>query len=367
MATTARSDIESIMDKLEEKQRVLDYDTKEFTIEFLVDKFRGKDGAEPDFYVPSYQRRFNWDERRQSRFIETLLIGLPIPFLFFADRPDGRLEVVDGNQRLNTCKVFLDNELELIGLEGVEGLDGFKYRDFSLAQQRRFRNRSMRSVVLSQKATEDDLRDLFDRINTGSLIAEPVEIRRGVETGPITELIDTLAKDETFRKWCPMTETARRKREGEELITRLFAFSDGLDGYRDRVGAFLKDWLKNKNNEAKGTPILVEEYKQRFHQVMTFVDRYFPHGFAKNEKAKTTPRGRFDAIAVGVHNALAERPELLQDGPELRVEEWLSSDDFFALTPSGGTNVRNRIERRTAYVKHMLLGQEHEAAEQVES
>ena len=140
------AEIATTMEELEHNQKVLDYSTKEFTIELLVAKFEGPD---PDIFVPEYQRRFNWEARRQSRFIESLLVGLPIPFLFFADMSDGRYEVVDGNQRLNTCAAFMGNRIELQGLERVSSLDGFTFRDLSATQQRRFKNRTIRSIVLS--------------------------------------------------------------------------------------------------------------------------------------------------------------------------------------------------------------------------
>jgi hypothetical protein len=349
--------VEAAMRQLEKSQRVLDYSTAEFTIELLVHKFaKGADGEEPEIYVPHYQRSFNWDERRQSRFIESLLIGLPIPFLFFADMPDGRLEVVDGHQRLNTCRAFLENELLLVGLERVTELDGFYYRDLVTAQQRRLRNRTIRSVVLSQNASEEDRRDLFDRINTGSLEAESVEIRRGAHKGKITDLIDRLAADQAFLRLCPMTEAAVRKREGEELITRFFAFGDGLAGYNDYVSEFLDNWLKEQNARASKRSALVSEYETRFKKVMGFVDKYFPFGFAKSKTAKTTPRVRFDAIAVGAWLAIRDNPEILRTGPRIPPDEWLPSDDFFTLTTSSAANVRSRIERRTAFVRYMLLG-----------
>src|ERR1700730_11478461 len=93
---------QAAMDQLESDQRGLDYDTKEFTIELLVQKFGNEDDR--DIFVPKYKRRFNWASPRQSRCVESLLLGLPVPFLFFADLPDGRLEVIDGRQRLGTCK-----------------------------------------------------------------------------------------------------------------------------------------------------------------------------------------------------------------------------------------------------------------------
>lgn len=350
------------MDQLEENQRVLDYDTKEFTIELLVSKF-GTGGDNDDIFVPTYQRRFNWEPRRQSRLIESILIGLPIPFLFFADSSDGRLEVVDGRQRLGTCKAFLEDELELEGLERLDRLNGSRFSRLSKAQQRRFRNRTIRSVVLSQRASEDDRRDLFDRINTGSLLAEPAETRRGSNKGPVTELIDDLAADALFKSLCPLSDGARAKREPEELLTRFFAISEGLEGYRDRIGEFLNKWLRRVNEAATKRPELLNEYRQGFHDVMRFVQQFFPHGFRKKATSTTTPRVRFDAIAVGTWKALKEDPTLARTGPSIDVEQWLDSDDFFVLTTSSAANVRSRIENRTEYVQLMLLGREDEAQE----
>jgi hypothetical protein len=339
--------------QLLKQQTVIEYDTKEFTIELLVKKFEGEEGEEPDIYVPHYQRAFNWDPRRQSRFIESVLIGLPIPFLFFADMADGRLEVVDGRQRLSTCAEFLSSELVLVGLERLSELDGFKFSDLPKPQQRRFKNRTIRTIVLSQNATEQDRRDLFDRINTGSLIAEPAEVRRGALPGKFTDLIDRLAKDSTFNKLCPTTEQEQREREREELVLRFFALGDGLNGYSDRISEFLDAWLKKKNAESEQNPDQTRPYEERFNRVMLFVDKHFPYGFRKNEKSKTTPRVRFDAIAVGTSWALEQKPALK---PKTPVTDWLASEEFFTLTTSSAANVRSRILGRIGYVRDQLLG-----------
>ncbi len=349
------TDPQGAMKQLDENQRVLDYDTKEFTIEVLLQKF-GDGGDEADIYVPNYQRRFNWDPRRQSRFIESVLLGLPIPFLFFADLSDGRLEVVDGRQRLGACRAFYKNDLDLTGLERLDKLEGFTFNALSPAQQRRFKNRTIRSVVLSQKASEDDRRDLFDRINTGSLLAEPAETRRGTNRGPITDLIDELATVKQFKELCPIPDAARRMREGEELIARFFAFGDGLEGYRDRVSDFLNKWLRAKNQAAESDPALVDEYRARLKSILEFVAKFFPHGFQKKPTSTITPRVRFDALAVGAWLALREQPKLAETGPAIPVTDWLTSDDFQLLTASSAANVRSRIENRTEYVKYMLLG-----------
>jgi len=348
------------MEQLEGDQRVLDYDTKEFTIELLVKKF-GQGGDDDEIFVPHYQRHFNWGAARQSRFIESLLIGLPVPFLFFADLPDGRLEVVDGRQRLSTCKAFLDNDLVLAGLERLDQLIGFRFEDLHKAQQRRFKNRTIRAVVISQKASEDDRRDLFDRMNTSSLAAEPAETRRGAIKGPVTDLVDVLAADERFQRLCPLPKAARQTREGEEYVVRFLGYSDGLEGYRDDYTKFLNRWLRRVNKLAVEDASLVDQYNNRFQAVMEFVEKFLPHGFTKTPKSIKTPRVRFDALAIGTWLALQSAPDLATSGPRVPVANWLSSDDFLSVTTSSAANVRSKIENRIEYVKYMLLGEDKEA------
>ena len=251
---------------------------------------------------------------------------------------------------------FLSNELVLTGLERLEDLNDFKFSDLSEAQKRRFRNRTIRSVVLSQNASEEDRRDLFDRINTGSLIAEPVEVRRGAIAGPITDLVDLLAEDHLFNQLCPVSERAGKRREREELIMRFFAIADGLEGYRDRIRDFLDSWLRRVNDNASKGDSVYEEYKERFNQTMKFVSHHFPYGFREKRKIANHIEGSIDAIAVGVWLAIKETDSLVNSGPVIDVNDWLSSRDFTVLTTSSAANVRSRILNRTEYVQHMISG-----------
>lgn len=342
-------------EQLLQYQRTLEYDTKEFTIELLVQKF-GSGDESADIFVPLYQRHFSWDEWRQSRFMESVLMGLPVPFLFFGDMADGRLEIVDGLQRLSTCSHFLRDQLVLVGCEKIPSLDGFRFSDLPGPQQRRLKNRTIRAVVLSQRATEEDRRDMFDRINTGSLIATPAEIRRGSISGPVSELIDQLATDSQFERLCPMSDANVRLRQREELITRFFALSDrfaeDLPHYKDRLSDYLDDWLKDANKMAKGKKKEVASLKKKFRSMLDFVEAYFPYGFAKKPQSKFTPNVRFDAIAVGV--AEAQRIAGTEFRPKVLPVTWLTSDDFMEFTTSNAANVRSRIVNRIEYVRDRL-------------
>src|SRR5690606_31056049 len=146
------------------KQQVYaDYDTKEYPIEIIVQKYLvGKDDDENELFIPSYQRDFVWDNKRQSKFIESILIGLPIPYIFTADRGE-RFEIVDGSQRIRSLTAFTNNELVLTNLEKLDRLNGFKFQDLPLSRQRRFNRKTLRMIELSEKADADITNDLFER------------------------------------------------------------------------------------------------------------------------------------------------------------------------------------------------------------
>ena len=128
--------------QIEEHRKVVDYNIIEYPIEVIVGKYLGgsdEDGeklTKPEFYVPDYQREHTWDEKRKSKFIESVLIGLPIPFLFLAEVEDeeGRLEIVDGSQRIRTLVEFVSGKLVLNDLEKLPLLNGFTFDQLPLVR-----------------------------------------------------------------------------------------------------------------------------------------------------------------------------------------------------------------------------------------
>ncbi|VXD21022.1 conserved hypothetical protein [Planktothrix serta PCC 8927] len=156
--------------QIEDRRQEIDYDTKEFTIEMIVNKYLEKDDDdESEIYIPDYKREFVWDINRQSKLIESIILGLPIPPLFVAEiEESGRLEIVDGSQRIITLAAFLRNQLRLTNLKTLDSLNGFYFRDFAPSRQRKFKNTPLRMIILSDKASESVRNDMFDRINTTS-------------------------------------------------------------------------------------------------------------------------------------------------------------------------------------------------------
>lgn len=332
-----------------ELSKRIEFYLTEYSVELLANKMK-----RGEFVVPPYQREYTWEHDRKSRFIESLVLGLPIPFLFFWEMSNGKLEIVDGSQRLRSIEEFILGDLLLGQLQSLTALSGFKFSDLPESRQRKINNRSIRGIVLNEHADEQARFDLFERINTGSKIANMAEVRRGALAGPFMNLIIELSTLPKFVDLAPVSKKDLKEREREELVARFFAYSDGLDGYKDRPSEFLFNYVKKMNIETSNNPTLAGRYRERFQQTIDFIDQVFPYGFRRSSTGKATPRARFEAIAIGSRLALDERPGLANDNVA-DVTPWLTSEHFTKVTGSDGANAIARLKERTEFVRNRLL------------
>jgi len=357
--------LSSIENQIEQEQKAVSYDIREFTIEYYVDKYlKDEDKDENELYVPEYQREFIWDDKRQSRFIESLFLGLPVPLVFVAEiEEDGRLEIVDGSQRIRTLAAYLNDELTLKGLEKLSKLNHTVFSQLQSSRQRKFKNISMRMIVLSTKATEDIRNEMFDRINTSSVPLLPMEVRRGIYRGRFTDFITELSQYPLMKKLCPLMTNFQDRREEEELILRFFAFTDALPydfklyekNIEGGVAHFLDNYLHYKNDNIDEDELNLK--REQFFQMLNFVDTTFPNqGFAKKKGAKGVSKPYFEAIAIGSFLALQENPNLSVKDISWAIIDKENINHFFKiLSGRYNTHTPQKIKERVEYVKNNLL------------
>jgi hypothetical protein len=353
------------------------YIVREYPVEVVVSKYlKGRKADENEVYVPDYQRELIWPERHKSRFIESLLIGLPIPFLFVADVGDeedpdksGRLEIVDGVQRIRTLADFLTGNHVLGNLDRLSKLNGFRFYDLHPSRQRRFRRATLRLIELTEAVTEDVRREMFDRINSGSVKLEAVEVRRGMQPGPFLEVVTEFAADPLLHQLAPISEGLRKRFEYEELVTRFFAFLNRYEDYGlgeegKVVANFLLSYVRDTNTKLSGADSataehIVDEMKVEWTRMLSFVRDHFPDGFRKKGPGRKVPRVRFEAIAVGVGLAFRDIDEDDLGSDEFDTEhisEWLQSAEFKEWTTSDASNNRANLVGRLEFVRDKLLG-----------
>ena len=335
--------------QIAEHHKIIDYDTREYPVEVIVDKYLKKlEEDDNDFFIPDYQRSLTWPDEHQSRFIESVLMGLPIPLLFLADveRQEGRAEIVDGSQRVRTLARFMKNELQLSGLKQLTKLNGFTFADLPPIRQRRFGRHTMRIIELREGTDEEVRRDIFNRINTGSVRLTDMEQRWGASDGPFLKFLRACSQQELFIKLAPLGEKAVNRREPQEFVLRFFAYLRDYQMFDRSVVDFLNSYLDDMKTKFDEVALQTE-----WNCMLAFVDQYFPNGFSKGKGHVRTPRIRFEAISVGAALALRKNPNIVPASVD-----WLESHEFKGLMRSDASNSRPKVIRRIEFVRDNILG-----------
>lgn len=342
--------------QITEEKKTVDFDTREFTIEFLVQKYINKiDTDENDIFVPEYQREFVWDTERQSKLIESITLGLPIPIIFLAEDQSGRLEIVDGSQRIRTIAAFINGELTLQGLEKLTEMNGTSFDDLPASRKRKINNTALRMIVLSDAATEDVRNDLFERINRGSDLLRNMEKRKGIYHGPFNDFIyKVCARKPLLAQLTPLAKAVQNRQEHEELVLRFFAFMDqypNFSSHQRGVGSALDNYMSMAN--ASFDDVQKEQKLACFDSMLNYVSRSFKYGFSRG-KGKYVSRTLFEAISVGVGLALQSKPDLAFK--DIDITEWMRDRNFYDLVAGQRqTHHSRKIVGRIEYVRDQLL------------
>ncbi len=215
---------------------------------------------------PKFQRRDAWETKRKSSFIESLLLGLPIPQIVLAESKAkrGSYIVIDGKQRLLSIRQFaakpddpVYQQLRLSGLTIRKDLNQMTLESLRADVGRAddvtaFENQPIRTVVVKNWGTEDFLYSVFLRLNTGSVPLSTQELRQALHPGHFLEFIDEASAESAgLRKVLNLKKPDFRMRDAE-LLTRWYAFRNFGSQYRgdlkrfldESCGAFNDNWEK---------------------------------------------------------------------------------------------------------------------------
>ncbi|WP_405679902.1 DUF262 domain-containing protein [Streptomyces sp. NBC_00868] len=220
---------------------------------------------------PRFQRRDAWDKPRKSRFIESLILGLPIPQIVLAEdrRQRGKFIVLDGKQRLLALRQFAAGSSMAVTKEDQQ-FDGFKLTNLNVRHDLRlmnldkmesdsaldddlnaFLNETIRTVVVRRWPNEEFLNMVFLRLNTGSVKLSPQELRQALHPGPFTDYLDDTASSSVWLQKALRIKKPDFRMRDVEVFLRYFSFQYSLNGYSGNLKRFLDDTV-NLLNEAWG-------------------------------------------------------------------------------------------------------------------
>jgi hypothetical protein len=273
----------------------------DYTVDSLVKRMRA--GA---FEVPQFQRRFVWSQKHASKFIESLLMGLPVPGIFlYKEVGTNKHLVIDGQQRLRTLQAFYDGVFaeKKFRLQGViDDWAGKTYADLDPSDQLKLDDSVVHATIFSQDEPKDVLDSIyfvFERINTGGIRLTGQEIRNAIAAGPYTEMVRDLNKFEDWRQ--VFGGPLNKHSKDEELITRFFAMLDNLDNYSRPMAKFLNEYAVSMNKKPKK---VLEERSEIFRSTISVVNSAL-NGRAFRP-ARSLNAAVFDAVMVGLATRLAK-------------------------------------------------------------
>lgn len=322
---------------------------------------------------PEYQRLFRWDLERQSEYIESLLLNIPTPPLFFATNPDGKNEVIDGLQRLSTLIKFFapevfeediaiataeNNEQEqnnlkvatlLLGAPLVASIEGYSVKTLPEALVRTLRYTRIPVILLEKESSTRARYHVFKRLNRSGSILSDQEIRNcsaRLFGNDFPQTLRQLATEEVVRSAIGLSDEQMRKMGIEEFVLKLLANLYSPDPLKHSVIEFLDDFMQYGS---EGKFVFDQEKKQLLLRTFNLIAKVLPDGDAFRYRKGAEPRGAvspnlFDIVAYGVAkniDYLEEQPEILKS----LVIGLHDGDQLKDLTGAGSNTKRKYLGR----------------------
>lgn len=304
--------------------------------------------ADGSIYVPIFQRGFVWTYAQASSFVESLLLGLPVPGIFMSREYDTqKLLVVDGQQRLRTLQYFYEGIFADTGrefaLKGVQQeFEGETYRSLPAEDRRRLDDSIIHATVIRQDEPSDDESSiylLFERLNTGGTQLQPQEIRACIYVGEFNELLGQLNENESWRK---VFGPSNRRRRDQELILRFLSLYLYGNNYSRPMKEFLNVYMgKNRHLQLNSA----EQVREAFVNTIEVVCEGL--GAKAFRPVRSLNAAIFDSVMVGLARRLERGP--IQDKEELRrrYQALLEVDNFVTAT-NRATADEESVSRRIA-------------------
>jgi hypothetical protein len=323
---------------------------------------------------PEYQRLFRWDEGTQSRFIESLILEMPIPPIFVMERDEGRYELIDGLQRLSTYLHFRGLLKEgnkkvpqfcLVDCDIVNQLDGHEYQQLPPTLQIRLKRSFVRVEVLRKESDDRMKYHMFKRLNTGGAPLSEQEVRNCTIRLLDSKFNDFVIKISEYSKFqdCirPISDERSMSRYDQELVLRFFAFKNDMSNYRHDVSVFLTMFMEKVS--MNDMPFDYDSEKKIFESTFNILSKiYKERSFGNIQNGEVTARfmsTQFEPIVLGIQPFLeAMKNDLERDSSGLRelFKEIKKSEKFIRLTTGGGKNSTKQLNERIKFVSDRLAG-----------
>lgn len=321
---------------------------------------------------PDFQRLFRWPESKQSQFIESIILELPIPPIYVIEEEGGKYVLIDGLQRISSYLHFRGIEpsskkkdfLTLQECDVLPILNGQRYDTLPQALQIKLKRHFIRMEVLRK---ESDVRlryHMFKRLNTGGLLLSPQEVRNctiRLLDGRFNDFLKTLAGTADYKICMTMlSEEKQMQMYMEEYVLRFFALRNNRREYVKEIGDFLTEYMEAVSDPAEsGVRFDYAANQHAFETTFGFLSKALGESAFSGVNIAGTPKGYFsallfEALTLGLQDYLdviaAPTKEVLERLKSALTD--LKQDKAFQrATKGGGLNYAAALERRIDFVR----------------
>lgn len=318
----------------------------DYTVEMIIGRLKkGK------IFVPDFQRGYVWTVKDASRFVESLLLGLPVPGIFLAvEKNTNKRLIIDGQQRLESLRRFYDTKFngKPFKLKGVQGdLNGKTYHELSEWNRNRLDESTIHATIVEQThPSEENINSgfyhIFERLNTGGRALHPQEIRSCLYHGDFNNLLSKMNK---IPEWREIFRKIHGRMKDQELILRFLALFFNEENYQRPMKSFLNAYME-KNRNLPGE--VGEKLEEAFSSTIKFIHNTI--GKKAFRPDGVINAAVFDSSMVGTARRLS-KGEIVNTEDFKQVYEKLLSNEHYRKpcrkATSDEKNVRDRIRLAT--------------------
>lgn len=337
----------------------------------LIDRYK-----DDELVKPELQRKYVWDKTEASRFVDSLLLGLPVPSIFLAKTQDEKMLIIDGYQRIMTVYDFVrgiySGDGKVFKLSRSEKINsrwrGKAFSELGEIEQRKIRNTTIHAIIFVQdhpSDTDTSLYQVFERINTSGRTLMPQEIRNCVYQGRLNDLLLKLNEYEPWRVLFGKDEDPRMR--DMEFILRFFALSPVETELIDKEKISLKKHLNQfMKKNASMSDDQAGSMEETFKKTMQFIlDTWGPtafHNISPTDSSRLVKKFSptiFDSIAIASMVAIDQGFDLSPGDPEGARRELMQIPEYRSAI-SKETMTKESITRRISFALSHLYGYDNE-------
>ena len=325
---------------------------------------------EDELVKPELQRKYVWDKVEASRFVESILLGLPVPSIFLAQAGSQKL-IVDGYQRIMTVYDYVNGvfsaDKKIFRLSNSEKINARwrnkSFSELSTDDQRKIKSTTIHAIIFEQKKPENDgtsLYQVFERINTSGRTLTPQEIRNCVYQGSLNTMLFELNDNKIWRKLFGTAEADSRMRDIENILRFFTMKTDRVlqnESKQISLKKALNDFMREHKDDGNEE---INHFKEEFEKTIEYVYKDFGENAFKNYTGNQFSKKFHPAIfdAVMIAEFLIHKNEI--NNKKITLEkhiELLKNDDFKNSTSNRTTDIEN-IKKRINLVVKTLTGVE---------